>query len=622
MEPPPPRIASQGRSPSRPSFQAPKKANLARSHPEILEHALSRSPTRKSARKDDQQEAETRAFGLRDRKALRPSITLAASPTDSLKRDQQSPLTFTSRRSSGLGAFAAPPRRVSKRISASDLLFQSPTASQEIRMEASVVNTPDNQLVSELGSATGPTSSSGDMEGPSLHDGFDEPDLPPTPTQLGLEPPPGRPRGLLSSSPSMQHGKWGKRRAMGDLENSPSKLRTVDYGNEPEDLMGHVATMNDTLFPESVVKKRKIRRDLSADLESLKQDIVKLEGLCEKLEQEGENIEPYLSDLGSLLISTDQYRASSTNSSSNNHTVSSLISTLLPFSTKRPPKPRRLVPELNPFALDQNAQADLYLSAFAPLKITASSNITSTSKSGHFVERHQLALSAPRPFPPNLYKISVFYETNLETQSLVSLSANVDDRTLGYLRQWTKRRLENPLLKFDVSGLCWGINRYWEAVVSRAQIWAQLETQHPGLLAGRKKSTDSKKHKKAGDLDLGSEEILTTVDMRRILPHLERTSMFFKSKQRSLEVLLSCELTIDEWTGEPELAPSICVSTSGFDSSSNEKVEQESKKLFLTILGENMMHQPETAGGSDAQAIVEATSCVLNTLFGENGEGK
>ncbi|KAL4787545.1 hypothetical protein BJX76DRAFT_299794 [Aspergillus varians] len=618
MEPPPPRNASQRRSPSRPSFEAPTKASLARSNPEILEPASSRSPPRKSARKDDEQkEAETRAFGLRDRKALRPSITLTASPTDSLKRSQESPLTFASRRSSGLGAFAAPPRRVSKRISASDLVFQSPTASQETRIEASVIDSPESQLASELGNAIRPADSSGDIDGPSLHDdGFDEPDLPPTPTQLGLQPPLGRRRGLFSSSPTMQHGKWGKRRATGDLENSPTKLRTVDYGAGPEDLTDRGAIMNDALFPESVFKKRKIRQELSADLESLKQDIIKLEGLCEKLEQQGDNIEPYLNDLSSLLISTDTSHTNSTNSRSKNHTISSLISTLLPFGTKRPLKPRRLPPELNPFALDQNAQADSYLSALAPLKITASSNIASISKSGHFLERHQIVLSAPRPFPASLYKIFVSYETNLETQSLASLSASVDERTLDYLQQWVNKRLENPLLKLDVSGLCWGINRYWEALVSRAQIWAQIEDQHPGIIRGRNKSTDSGK---ANDMDLHTEGVITTSDMRRILPHLERTSILFESKRKALEVLLSCELTIDEWTGEPELAPTICVSTFGFDNGSNEKVEQESKKLFQTILSENAKHQPGTAGGSDAQAILKATNCVLNALFGVNG---
>ncbi|KAJ0422557.1 hypothetical protein BJY00DRAFT_69995 [Aspergillus carlsbadensis] len=620
MEPPPPRNVSQRRSPSIPSFQAPTKASLARAHPEILERALSRSPTRKSARGNSrdgpQNEAETRAVGLRDRKALRPSITLTASPADPLNRGQQSPLSFPSRRSSGLVAFAAPPRRVSKRISTHDLFFQSPTASQETRVEASLVNTPEDQLASELGSATGAADmGDDDFEGPSLDDGFDEPDLPPTPTQLGLEQPPGRPRGLLSSSPSKEQ--WGKRRAAGDLKQSPLKLRVVDYGAEPEGLIEHVASVNDVLLPEPVHMKRELRRELSNDLESLKRDVAKMEGLCEQLEQHGEYIEPYLGELCSLLQTADPSHTASTNVRSTTLTVSSLVSTLLPFSTKRRPKPRRASPELNPFALDQSTQTDPYLSALAPLKLTGTSNLLPFSKSEPILERHQLMLSPPSPFPSFLYRISVSYETNPETQCLVSLSADFNGNTPDYVRQWTKARLANPLLKLDVSGLCWGINRYWEALVSRAQIWAQIEEKYSDLLPSRSRQKGPQNVKKP---TLEDTDAPSLTDLRQILPHIERTSMLFESAEKSL--LLSCELTIDEWTGEPELAPSICISTTGLDNEPSEKIAQDSKKLFQTVVSEKTTKgsQSGAAGGSDLQAILRATDCVLGVLFGMNSE--
>ncbi|KAL4902851.1 hypothetical protein BDW74DRAFT_58557 [Aspergillus multicolor] len=610
MEPPRPRNASQRRSPPRSSFLAPTKASLARSHPEDLERALTRSPSRTSARSashdDRKKAAETRAFGLRDRKALRPSITLTDSPAGSLSTSQQSqsPLTFASQRSSGLGAFAAPPRRVSKRISASDFMFQSTSTSQEIGLSQ---NTPEGQLASELGSVTG-LDMSEDVSPP---DGFDEPDLPPTPTQLGLEPPPGRPKGLLSSSPSMQHGKWGKRRATGDLETSPSKLRTVDYGNEPENF---TVTTNDVLFPDSVFKKRKLRQELSTELESLKQDIAKLEGLCDKLNQKDEEIEPHLNNISSLLISTDSSHA---NSGAPQTTISSFISTLLPFSTKRQSKPRQASTEFNPFALDQSAHLDPYLTALAPLRITALANSITKSDSGTFVERHQIKLSAPSPFPSNLYKIRMSYETNPETQSVISLAASVEGTGLAYLQPWINKRLESPLGRLDVSGLCWGINRYWEALVSRAQIWAQIEAQHSTLIPGRSILKDPV------DPELINKKILTTSDIRRILPHLERTSMPFESKQSALGAFLSCEITINDWTAEPELTATMCASTFGYDSSSNEKVEQESKKLFQAVLTENTKQQPRTAGASDAQVIVTATNCVLDALFGvRNGKHK
>ena len=305
------------------------------------------------------------------------------------------------------------------------------------------------------------------------------------------------------------------------------------------------------------------------------------------------------------MISTDPSHADSTNSRINENTISSLISALLPFSTKRPPKPRQESPELNQFSLSQSAQTDQYLTALAPLKITASLNAITKSDLGMFVERHQITLSAPRPFPPNVYKIDVSYETNPETQSVVSLAASVDGTTLNYLQQWINGRLQDPLRRLDISGLCWGINRYWEALVSRAQIWAQIWDQHPALIPSRNKSPSVK--------------VNSDIDIRRILPHLERTSILFKSKQRTLEALLSCELTIDPWTGEPELTPTICVSISGNGSSSDRKVEQESKKLFEAVLNESKKQQLGTAGGSEAEAVVKATKCVLDVLFGQSG---
>jgi hypothetical protein len=239
------------------------------------------------------------------------------------------------------------------------------------------------------------------------------------------------------------------------------------------------------------------------------------------------------------------------------------------------------------------------------------------SKSEPIVERHQLILSPPSPFPPSQYRISVSYETNPETQCLVSLSADIDGNTPDYVRQWVKTRLANPLLKLDVSGLCWGINRYWEALVSRAQIWAQIEDNHSDLLPGRSRPRTFQNSKKN---TLEDTDAPTQSDLRRILPHIERTSMLFESPEKSL--LLSCELTIDEWTGEPELTSSICISTTGLDNEPSEKIAQDSKKLFKTIVNERSTtgSQSGAAGGSDVRAILRATDCVLGVLFGANSE--
>lgn len=93
--------------------------------------------------------------------------------------------------------------------------------------------------------------------------------------------------------------------------------------------------------------------------------------------------------------------------------------------------------------------------------------------------------------------------------------------------------------------------------------------------------------------------------------------MTFSSKENDhLRFLLSCTLTLDEWTSEPRLLPEISISASS--TVRGEKVEQEAKKLFHTLLrGER--EQSNLADGVediDADAIVRAVDGVVGVLFG------
>lgn len=252
----------------RPSFQSPTKASLARSHPDILARALSRSPTRpprNDSENDQQQEQElvdSRTFGLRDRKALRPSIAPGASPTDGSTLSPRS-------------AFAAPPRRVSRKIGPLDLAFGTPEARSEYETtDLSPEDTPGNQL-EEMGNDADEDNMD---QGPSFLDGLEEPELPPTPTQLGLEKPPGRPKGLLSSSPSARYEKRA-RRQIDDAKPSALKLESFDTtGDSTKDLSIDRAPLS-----ESKLRKQQIKKELSAELKRLKGDVAELEAWTEKL---------------------------------------------------------------------------------------------------------------------------------------------------------------------------------------------------------------------------------------------------------------------------------------------------------------------------------------------------
>ncbi|KAA8650058.1 uncharacterized protein ATNIH1004_002739 [Aspergillus tanneri] len=600
MNPPLP-SAPQGPSLERVSYQAPTKASLARYHSEALGLRT-----------------EARVFGLRDRKALRPSLT---GPTEIPSSDKPSPISFPSRRSSGLQAFAAPPRRVSRRIVPSDLVFHSPPVTKTGGVDIGIINTPDDQLASELGSATGDRDLSRELDQASLHE-YEEPDLPPTPTQLGLEKPLERPKGLLSSSPTAQQR--GRRRATDLPGQSPSKLRNVDDGIEIGDLSDSDLTIARALLPKTVSKKRKLRKELSAEVQRLKEDLIELERWSQNLDQHGDT-EHDLSKLISLLASESAPHTGDSKCPINTP-ISSLISTLLPFSSKAPLRSGQEPSPINPFALNEYAQTKSFLTIFAPLTLKTHSSIVSGSETGSRLERHTLTFFAPPPFPSSLYTISIIYETDLEQQTLVSVSVPMHSNfgVPADLQRWINSRLANSLLKLDVSGLCWGINRYWEVAISRACLWSQLEDRHMALFGGALDLSEpfvSQRLNHGQNRLLGSDSGgLTTSDLRRILPHLQRTSMLFESKETTIKVLFTCELTVDEWTGEAHLTPELTVSCpSSINGAPWWRVELESKSLFNAVVNETMGGQ--TGFEPDANTVTQATDCLLASLFGANSVG-
>lgn len=133
----------------------------------------------------------------------------------------------------------------------------------------------------------------GFMDGDSL-----EPELPPTPTQLGLEKAPDRPRGLLSSSPSTKHEKRMRRRTADVLQGSPLKsLRfyppAPDEGPDDEGLSQEESSA-------AVSEKRKTRKNLLVELRKLKEDVSDLTKWTEKIESDT-NLEDDSRELDKIL---------------------------------------------------------------------------------------------------------------------------------------------------------------------------------------------------------------------------------------------------------------------------------------------------------------------------------
>ncbi|KAJ5681567.1 uncharacterized protein N7477_001507 [Penicillium maclennaniae] len=572
------------RSSNRPSFQSPTRSSLARSYPEVLERALSRSPpqrpTSSGSQRGRSEQPDPKAVGLRDRKALRPSLG-PSSPLKAPRASVAAPTLSPSRRASGIEAFSKPARRLSKKILPGDFTFGSPVRRELPPPEQ---DTPESQLARELGSATNEREVE-EETGIDIGNAFDdedplEPELPPTPTQLGLEKAPDRPMGPLSSSPTTRHEKRKKRRTVEHFHSSP--LKSLKFQNPSTE----ESTDDDSIAPDeltpAILEKQKLRKSLAAQLRSLKDDVKELIKWTGKVESDA-NLMGNTKELGKFLALLAE-ESSHINLPAPKQTpvpVSSLLSTLLPFAANIPRQTREISPlPTNPFALKESSQSPPYLTAFAPLALRAHTTCTSSETTG-FTETHTLSFTAPSPFPSSLFNVSVVYETHPETHSLTSLSVPTGNESKKRkvpecLRQWIDSRLANPLLKLDVATLCWGINRYWEASVSRAQLWAQIEHKHGTEISAR------------GRKDLGEPQdgVITASELRRLAPHLERSTMVIKSKSSDVgtHVLLSNTLVMDDWTGEPQLRPELSVSVSDGNGGSSKRINNEAKKLFHGLL--------------------------------------
>ncbi|KAL1865990.1 hypothetical protein Plec18167_009240 [Paecilomyces lecythidis] len=507
------------------------------------------------------------------------------------------------RRASGIQAFTAPPRRVSTRITPADLVPGASTASGQparaTRATASKSRSPPEAAHAarsqEERRTSEPRSSEGDNE---------EPELPPTPTELGLEKAPERPRGLLSSSPSRLRQ---KRRLSEPVGSSPLKHVTRPSGPE----QGYATTglkLDWGAARGEVSEKERQKEELTARLRQLKDEVAELE----KWAKRSENPDAYLEDrndetrkLISLLTSQISTGMPDSTPDTEAPSLSAALFSLLPFSQKKPKTNRSPKIPKNPFALQELAYAKPYLTVFAPLTLTTQSTKISTSVSGTLTETHELILSAPHPYPQHIYRVPITLKTNPDTQSVTSISVSKKTAQLPpQIHRWVDSRLSSPLLKLDISGLCWGLNRYWEATLSRAQLWARLQSRYHPLLAGGAISGPP-------DPDSSVEK-----NPRLLAPHLERTTMLFSGRTNESRLLISCSLTLDEWTGEPQLHPEISLSTQIAESGSA-KVERDAKKLFRSLLkGSGAATKQNDLGASiNGDSILRAAEGVMSLLF-------
>lgn len=297
-----------------------------------------------------------------------------------------------------------------------------------------------------------------------------EPDLPPTPVQLGLEPPAERPRGLVSSSSSPRGSKsnTGKRRRRRHRANlhatsSPSKLREQVQAEEaqPIDLASNLRQELPAEAPESDIQQADVQDDQAELPDGIKEKQAQRRGLHAELAQ----LKADLRRL-ELMVAEDEPDI----------TPRTLKALTTIRSTPRSGSPDIVLPDM----ITMPADPIPHLTLFAPagLRIKTSTRIIKASIKLRQV--HTISINTPVPYPPHLFGATIDVHTNPKTTQIESIELvrwNGDSATShATLRKWVDARLASPLHSRDVCGLVWGMGSYWEFCVKRAKIWNTLLT--------------------------------------------------------------------------------------------------------------------------------------------------
>jgi hypothetical protein len=384
-----------------------------------------------------------------------------------------------------------------------------------------------------------------------------EPELPPTPTQLGLSPKPDRPRGLAASSSPSSRGSRRSRLRSEQLEtSSPLKpkqkipaARTeevpreeIDVGlaeeapeSDVEDAEAGSHTQreednsrNDDEIQEEMVTKRRIRDDLNSQFARLQAETAHLENALNGGEDTEADLDPDLLDLLTTPNTSCDPKYSDANA-----------------------RPSLATPK-DPIALGINPLA--FLRAFAPGDLRLTTTTKSSSLRGRLTQAHVLNISAPPPWPPHIFNATFRVTCDVETKSVVSITgANIRPRHgagIKELRHWMEARLKSPLHKFDAGTLVWGLGMWWKEAVARAQFFHHIDVTKARKSSEALTSYRANQAVKAGDVQgllpyIGK----SFVELISAEPYSNRASTCEERKYRQPRLLLKWDLELD-WAGE------------------------------------------------------------------------
>ncbi|KIW64400.1 hypothetical protein PV04_09335 [Phialophora macrospora] len=549
---------AQPTTPTRASYLSPTKSSLARSHPHLITRSTRRSLT------------EPRGRALRDEiLSARPQPAQASETVLKIQQPQ------------GLdGAGDSAPRHGND--AASETYLDGTAEETTVGLNAAQGNEHDRTPLNERQPAyerqRERSTSSEDPTPPIIlpqlvsrkepsarpvsPGQLGEPELPPTPVELGLSAAPDRPRGLaLSSSPrgsKMSRGSAKRRARSAALpSSSPLKAKALQASKSDNEEATEEATQDDIREasesePEEAQQQENVGesialkeqhstlKSLQEQLEQLRQDHQRLQ---EAIDGNNDLSEETLAMLRQAVVQNDALQISKTSNDGDNIA---------------------------------------YLTLFTPANLQLSSHTETKLIKDRTKIIHRVKVEAPPPWLPNaltcVFEVAIDAENaQIEHVELSEVMLAVTRRTKSTkseIYKWVHDRLEHPLHRLDVSGLVWGMGRWFNAAVERAKVFRWIDLKY-------KRS----RHHAGGQIDEKDEEWTrqTCIELARYLDSTQNSAVDADvtvtsgGKKYRKKLMLNWQIDLD-WAGG--LTSNIQISASGIPL----KAEPGLKTIFCSLV--------------------------------------
>jgi len=376
----------------------------------------------------------------------------------------------------------------------------------------------------------------------------EEPDLPPTPTQLGIPDP------VVTTPPTGIHNTPSKRRKRPrDTKPKPSPLKPRDppplppaepaEEARPPKRRREEAASRHLVPPDPHAEKKRRRARLQAELEQLEADVALAERETERLRkaaQAGSDAQPPANAdaILDLLVRAVQPPPPA-DPPPRPASVFARIGLFLPFSKREraraAPAPAAVEEEQQqlPSTLPLRMENPLpHLQIFTPLTFSCTTSIVAPTPGGDgggtgVLQRHSIAAAAPG----GLFCARVAVVVDAASLAVVRLQMEaVDASAEAELGAWVRERAWRER---DVGKLFWAMGGWVESAVRRARFWCAVGEE----MGGQEK----------GGGEEGRERRWTS---RELLPHMRRRSLAVQV-HGGVEVVFEWQIGFD-WTGEAE----------------------------------------------------------------------